>query len=107
MDSAVVISSEWTLPADHDAARVSYFTETVSNTEHHNTLTFAPLSSRDSGVYVCRANVSGDSEFVTGTAHSQATHTMSVESEYIIYYVSYVCMEASMCIFMQLYVSSN
>ena len=83
MDSAVVISSEWTLPADHDTARVSYFTKTVSNTEHHNTLTFAPLNSRDSGVYVCHANVSGDSEFVTGTGHSQATHTLSVESKYV------------------------
>ena len=84
MDSAVVISSEWTLPADPDTARAFYFTERVSKIEHRNTLTFAPLSSRDSGVYVCHANVSGGSEFVTGTAHSQATHTLSVESEYII-----------------------
>ena len=97
MDSDVIISIEWTLPADPDTDRVSYFIERVSNTEHHNTLTFAPLSSSDSGVYVCHANVSGDSEFVTGTAHSQATHTLSVESECIytlaeFTYVSYVCL---------------
>ena len=77
MDSAAYNSIEWTLPPEADTSKISTSFEILDN-EYRNTLMFTPLSGRDSGVYVCYANISG--EFVTGS-YNQTAITLSVESE--------------------------